>query len=199
MTQQERQLYIFRHGETDWNIEGRLQGHKESKLNKNGIYQAEILAKRLKDINLEILFSSDLLRAKETSLIISKFLKIDVIYHTGLREIYSGEAQGILESDLIHKFGKETYLKWKEDDNESGSFRFPGGESKKEASDRISQTVKDLVRIYNKTKIGICTHGFVMKQFCEKFSGKTMHERKIENCEIRRLIYLEQEERILNV
>ncbi|TGJ98422.1 histidine phosphatase family protein [Leptospira langatensis] len=199
MKSKEYNLILFRHGETDWNSEGRLQGQTDTKLNPNGIEQAEKLGQVLKEEGLEILFSSDLTRARETSQVVAKILKLDIVYHIGLREISLGEAQGLLESDILPKFGKKAYSQWKEAGIDSDSFRFPGGESKKEASNRICKTIQDLIQLHNRTKIGICTHGFVMDRFCERFTDQTKTHTKIGNCEVRKIIYSKPEEVALNV
>ena len=63
----ERILFVFRHGETDWNREGRLQGHTDTPLNATGLAQAEALAEQLRRHRLEAVVSSDLLRARTTA------------------------------------------------------------------------------------------------------------------------------------
>ncbi len=65
-------LYIVRHGETDHNINKIIQGHLNTPLNSNGIIQAQKIANRLKDINFDIIYSSDLSRAKTTAEEINK-------------------------------------------------------------------------------------------------------------------------------
>ena len=79
-------LYLVRHGETDWNVKGLLQGHTDIDLNKTGIKQAKELAKKLRRIKFAISFSSDLLRARRTAEIIATEKKIAVKTTTTLRE-----------------------------------------------------------------------------------------------------------------
>ncbi|MFC0273834.1 histidine phosphatase family protein [Metabacillus herbersteinensis] len=69
-------LYIVRHGETDWNQQGKIQGHLDIPLNANGKHQAGLVAERLRGIEIDSIYSSDLSRAKETALIIAGVLNI---------------------------------------------------------------------------------------------------------------------------
>ena len=61
------ELHLFRHGETDWNVEGRFQGIKVSKLTEKGVLQAKKLGNKLKNIKFDNIYSSPSLRTKQTS------------------------------------------------------------------------------------------------------------------------------------
>lgn len=87
-------LFVVRHGETDWNVKRKVMGHKDLPLNETGIIQANELAKELKKIHFDAIFSSDLLRAKQTAKIISLERKIAVQTTTALRERYFGRLEG---------------------------------------------------------------------------------------------------------
>ena len=67
-----KKIYLFRHGETDWNVKNVIQCTKDTELNENGIKQAEKNAEKLKDFGIEIVFSSPLKRAYKTSEILAK-------------------------------------------------------------------------------------------------------------------------------
>lgn len=73
------EIYIFRHGETDWNKERRFQGHTDIPLNQNGRQQASELALKIRKINPELILTSDLLRAKQTAEIVNDLLKVSII------------------------------------------------------------------------------------------------------------------------
>ncbi len=87
-------FYLVRHGETDWNTEGLVQGHSDIPLNKNGEFQAYNLGKKLKDIHFDAVFSSDLLRAKRTAEIIAQEKKLLVKTTRFLRERAFGKLEG---------------------------------------------------------------------------------------------------------
>lgn len=67
-------IYLIRHGETDWNIERRLQGREDTELNANGIKQAEACGKAFRNIPVDGIVSSPLKRARQTAEIIASFL-----------------------------------------------------------------------------------------------------------------------------
>lgn len=184
MKKEEYHLFLIRHGETDWNRERRLQGQIDTPLSEHGQEQAINLADQLKDTGIELIFSSDLKRTKETAKPISQKLGIEIIYHPGLREIHLGEAQGVLESEISRLFGEASYSAWKSSDNVYDQFRFPGGESKSEAESRVVETILNLLKIYDKKKVAICSHGFVLSRFFERYSLKMSHYSKLGNCEI---------------
>ena len=94
-------IYIVRHGETDWNVEGRYQGRMDIELNENGINQARKTAEKLNDVNFDMVISSPLKRAYETAKIISNnaFITID----SRLIERSNGELEGKLKSEVLEK------------------------------------------------------------------------------------------------
>lgn len=79
-------LYIVRHGETTHNKKGIVQGHYDAKLSRLGIKQAKLLAQRLKVVNFDYIYSSDLSRAKRTTLEIAKYQNCPIVYTKKLRE-----------------------------------------------------------------------------------------------------------------
>lgn len=90
-------IYIVRHGQTDWNLEGRYQGHKDIELNSKGILQAEKIKVKLKDKNFSKVFSSPLKRAYQTAQIISHD---DIIIDDRLIERCNGELEGKLKTEI---------------------------------------------------------------------------------------------------
>jgi broad specificity phosphatase PhoE len=89
----ERILFVFRHGETDWNREGRLQGHTDTQLNATGLAQAEALAESLRAHRLDAVVSSDLARAQTTAQIVADALRVPLFIEAGLRETDVGAAE----------------------------------------------------------------------------------------------------------
>lgn len=87
-------FYIVRHGETNWNKNGLLQGHLGEDLNENGKIQAKNLAKDLKNIHFNAIFSSDLIRASHTAKIIALERKLAVEASELLRERSFGPFEG---------------------------------------------------------------------------------------------------------
>ena len=87
-------LYIVRHGETEWNVKKIIQGNEDIPLNKKGESQAKELAKKLRHIKFDVIFSSDLIRAKRTAEIINIEKKLIVQTTKALKERYFGKYQG---------------------------------------------------------------------------------------------------------
>ncbi|MFA6081032.1 MAG: histidine phosphatase family protein [Patescibacteria group bacterium] len=87
-------LYIVRHGETEWNVKKIIQGYEDIPLNKKGEAQAKELAKKLRHIKFDAVFSSDLIRARRTAEIITLEKKLAVQTTKALKERYFGKYQG---------------------------------------------------------------------------------------------------------
>lgn len=87
-------LYVIRHGETDWNVEGRLQGRTNIPLNEKGRELARITARRLQDVKFTRIYTSPLDRARETAMIIKGDREIPVIEEERLQEISFGIYEG---------------------------------------------------------------------------------------------------------
>ncbi len=96
-------LLLARHGETDWNREGRWQGHADVALNERGRGQAKELAARLVDEPIDVIYASDLQRAHETALIIAEQKRMPVITDAGLREIDVGRWSGLTPDEIAQR------------------------------------------------------------------------------------------------
>ncbi len=97
-------LLLARHGETDWNREGRWQGHADVALNDRGREQARELAARLVDEPFDVIYASDLRRAHETALIIAEQKRMQVVTDAGLREIDVGRWSGLTPDEIARCF-----------------------------------------------------------------------------------------------
>ena len=89
------EVVLVRHGETDWNLNGRLMGQKDIPLNNKGREQAKILRDKLANMNFDRCYSSPLSRAKETAKIICED-KCDIICDGDLKERFGGELEGVI-------------------------------------------------------------------------------------------------------
>lgn len=97
-------LLLARHGETDWNREGRWQGHANVTLNDRGREQARELAQRLAGESFDVIYASDLARAHETALIIAETRRMPVVTDAGLREIDVGSWSGLTPDQIGERF-----------------------------------------------------------------------------------------------
>ena len=85
-----KEFFLFRHGQTQWNLEKRCQGQTDIPLNETGLKQAKELANKFSEINLEVIYSSDLKRAFQTAEIISYEKGIPLLTSEKLREFSLG-------------------------------------------------------------------------------------------------------------
>ena len=97
-------ILLIRHGQTSWNIEGRLQGSTDIPLNKEGILQAELCAQFLKTVNLTTLISSPLSRAKQTAEIIAGACHLPIVEMDAFREKSFGDAEGLTPIERQEKY-----------------------------------------------------------------------------------------------
>ncbi|WP_379135700.1 histidine phosphatase family protein [Paenibacillus sp. sgz500958] len=97
---------LIRHGSTYWNKEGRAQGYTDNELDEEGKQQAEAIAERLSKEQWDVIYSSDLLRARQTAEIIAQRLGLPITgLVPGVREMNGGLIEGTTEQDRIERWG----------------------------------------------------------------------------------------------
>jgi broad specificity phosphatase PhoE len=97
-------LFLVRHGETDWNLERRWQGHADPPLNGTGRRQAEALAASLAGRGIDAIWSSDLARARETAEVVAERLCSTVRLDARLREVDVGEWSGLTTAEVERRY-----------------------------------------------------------------------------------------------
>ncbi|MEK6579547.1 MAG: histidine phosphatase family protein [Bdellovibrionota bacterium] len=161
-----KKLFIFRHGETDWNAAGRFQGHLDIPLNDCGRDQAKSLVKTLNEQKIEAVLSSDLKRALETAQIVAEHFQIPVFTDAGLREAHLGEAQGLTYSEIETKFG-ETATRWKSRHLTDADISYPGGESGTQVFQRTMAAIEKFFKDQDFSRIGLSCHGGVIRRIMQ--------------------------------
>lgn len=132
-------VYITRHGETQWNVEGRTQGARDIGLTEKGRIQALRLARRVKDLPIREIYCSDLKRAVETASIVGQELGVRVVVTPLLREASFGEWEGHTLSEIERIFPGQL-CRWYDDHN----FCAPGGESLNCVRKRIREFIDQI-------------------------------------------------------
>ena len=145
-------VLIIRHGETDWNVQGRWQGQSDIPLNENGIEQAHQLAARLKEWPITALYSSDLKRAAGTAEIIAGSLNLTPTYNRAWRERNGGEFEGLTAKELQGHAEFETRRSDKH-------WAPPNGESNVQVVARVTDAFDDLVAGHAGEMVAVVTHG----------------------------------------
>jgi probable phosphoglycerate mutase len=95
------ELFLVRHGETDWNAAGRLQGHTDRPLSNYGREQARRLAEEIAGEQFDAIYASDLLRARETAEIVGARLDLPVALDPDLREKDWGNWEGLTSTERV--------------------------------------------------------------------------------------------------
>ena len=143
-------IYIVRHGQTDWNIQDLVQGSTDIELNTLGIEQANQVAEQLKNINFSVIYASPLTRTINTAKIINKYHNIDIITEKRIIERCFGNFEGT--NGLKNKFDYWDYELNLDDNNV---------ESVKILFKRIRDFLLEIYELYKDTdtNILIVTHG----------------------------------------
>lgn len=105
-------ILLARHGETDWNLERRVQGHSDRRLNERGRTQARALAEELEHEHLDAIYSSDLARAYETARIVAERKGMPVTATRDLREKDFGTWEGLTDEEILRRFPHARNSPW---------------------------------------------------------------------------------------
>lgn len=135
-------ILLVRHGETEWNAAGRVQGWTDSRLSDRGRAQADRLAQRLAPSPLAAVYASDLSRAQETAQIIAQPQSLPVMTDARLRERGYGAWEGLTLSELETQF-PEAWHRYHH--QRALDVPIPGGETWEQVSERILPALHDLL------------------------------------------------------
>lgn len=186
--------FLVRHGETNANKNQWLSGHKDEPLNENGKEQAEETAKKLVGLDIDLIISSDLSRARETAKIIARKLGVEVVIDKELREKNYGEWEGKTFDEISKKHGFDFWDLYKRYE-----FQTPGGERWQEVEERIWGAFNKHRGTHKHKNIVIVSHGGALRMLRKKIMNLTIEESLsrpgIKNSEVIRLDILEKCER----
>ena len=139
----DRRLVLVRHGVTDWNREGRFQGHLDPELSDAGRHEAQLVADRLAAdprLRPRRIVSSSLGRARETAEAIGQAVGVEVVADPRLIEIGQGEWEGRTYAEL-EAADPARYRAWRE---AAGIRQPPGGEPLEEAARRVAEVLAEI-------------------------------------------------------
>lgn len=159
-------IYIARHGQTEWNEKKITQGQSESNISSTGIKQVEMTAQELKNVDFSAVYSSDLSMAYQTATIIKLDRKLDIVKSKSLR----GRFYGSFEGKPIEFYKNTLKDKLKERDmvpeSEYAAFKLsPIIESDQEMMDRFMQQIKEIHQMHPTKNVLVVTHGGCIKNF----------------------------------
>jgi len=149
---------VIRHGETEWNRDGRIQGSRNSDLTIIGKRQAWALGKRFAQTRFDAIYSSDLKRAWETAVTIAGAGEDAIRKDVRLREANMGVFEGLNRDELESKYGEE----WKQFLLGDASSCIPEGESYNQFEARILEFFREKAELHKEESIAVITHGGVL-------------------------------------
>ncbi|MET0681388.1 MAG: histidine phosphatase family protein [Burkholderiales bacterium] len=149
---------LLRHGETLWNLEGRLQGWQDSPLSDAGRAQADALAARLAGERVDAIVTSDLGRTRDTAAPIAARLGLALQLDAGLRERCYGEFENMTWPE-IERARPWDYQRLAARDPE---YVVPGGESSVQFRDRVVSAFEHIARSHAGATVAVVTHGGVL-------------------------------------
>lgn len=164
-------IFLTRHGQTEWNVIGKLQGWSNSDLTEKGIESAKRLSNRLKDVDFDLIFSSSQQRALETAELIRGTKETEIKILDDLREIGFGSWEGMEISRIKEVYEEEydTYL------NKPHLYNPINGESILDVYKRV-ETALDKILSIDAKNILIVSHGVTLKVLTSIIKGIPIEE-----------------------
>lgn len=151
-------LYLIRHGQTDWNIQGRYQGQADVPLNEAGRAQARALAEALEGEGIGAIYSSDLARAHDTASELGERIGVPVVVDRRLREVSQGEWEGRLANE-IERLYPDVWARRRDKPLEVPP---PGGETVAQVRERILEAVNEILKRHPDDKVALVSHGLAL-------------------------------------
>lgn len=173
-------ICLVRHGETDWNSQGRLQGSIDIPLNQKGIVQANDCKNALSSLEWDLIISSPLKRARETAEIINTEMKLPLLEMVNFVERSYGDAEGMTELERTKAFPNKNY---------------PNQEERIALNKRVLDGIDKINELYKEKKVILVAHGAVINMILAHFSnneigsGKT----KLVNACISNIEFIEEQ------
>lgn len=180
------QVYLVRHGETEWNAARRIQGQTDSPLTEKGIFQAQQVAERVRNEGITHVIASDLGRTKRTAEIIADACGCQVITDSRLRELH----MGLLETRNLDGLSSEEELWRKQMVDGTPEGRIPEGETMNELAARMHEALNSCLNLPEGSRPLLVSHGIALGCLISTILGLPAYaERRLRlrNCSISRV------------
>ena len=182
------QVYLVRHGETEWNVARRIQGQSDSPLTATGRLQASQVAKRVKSEGITHIITSDMGRTRETAQIIADECGCEIITEPRLRELN----MGVLEQREIETLTPEEE-QWRKSliDGTDGG-RIPNGESMEELYSRMFAALDYCRQLPEGSRPLLVSHGIALSTLLSRILGVPAYSERrlrLRNCSLSRVDY----------
>jgi broad specificity phosphatase PhoE len=150
-------IYIARHGETTWNVEGRIQGRSDPGLSPKGYAQSLALLHQLENQPLSAIYASTLQRSIQTAQPVADLLGLSIQRQPELDEI----AFGILEGKNLYHFDEELKMEWDRFKDNRFTYHIPGAENYADVASRIKPFIERLLRDHESQEVLVVGHRVV--------------------------------------
>lgn len=171
-------IYLIRHGETDYNLQHKIQGRTDTVLNENGIKQAKIAKVEFDKLDIDVIICSTLTRAKQTADILNEDKQIKTLYSDLLVERNFGILEGTFKNE-------DEFKKIMKDD----SILIEGIETLPMLYARAKKIIDKVIKEYNNQNICIITHGgfaLAIEKYIFEITNNNNTPSHLNNCEIRK-------------
>ena len=186
MMDQTTTITLIRHGETEWNLSGRWQGHADSPLSARGVDQANALGERVKKEKFDFYYSSDLRRALHTSELVGDPSGMIAEPFPKLRERDLGVLEALNTDEMMERY-PEVYASFR---NDGPDFQVPKGESFRQFYNRCADAIEEIAEKHPGAKVALVTHGGVLGavfRYILKLSLDSERNFVLLNCSLNRI------------
>lgn len=160
-------IYLTRHGQTQWNIEGRMQGHNDSPLTQDGIDNAERLRMHLNDTCFDVIYSSPIGRSVKTAEIIRGKKSIPIILDDSLKEMDLSIWEGLYKKFVEEKYPEEYQIFW----GKPHLYKPKGSESFFDVQQRALAFIKKIITEKEQGNVLLVTHTIPLRSIMIHYSG----------------------------
>ncbi len=157
-------VYVVRHGETEWNAQGRIQGHTNVPLSEQGRQQARLIAQRLREVAFDAAFASDLSRTRETAETILAGRDVPLSATAQLREYHKGVFEGL----TVHEYARQYPEQYRASLVNDLDFAPTGGESIRQTQARIGTFVDEVLERHMEDTVLVVGHGGSLRSLLVK-------------------------------
>lgn len=165
-------IYVTRHGQTEWNVQHRMQGHQDSPLTELGVRQAEWLGRGMKDTVLDVIYASPSPRAMRTAEIIRGERPLPLQSAEAFMEIGMGIWEGCITEELQELHSDQYDYFW----HDPAKFKVKGSETFAEVQARALDKLTEIQKEHEGQTVLIVTHTVVIKLLMAHFEGRPLEK-----------------------
>ncbi len=176
------ELHLFRHGQTNWNAERRVQGQSESQLDELGQQQARELGERIRHVEFDRIYCSSSVRTRETAALAFAERANEITYLDSLREIHMGPWEGRLYDEIAESEPASFQHFW----HEPHLYDVAGAETFAQLQERAMTAINAFASQHARQRVAIVSHGALIKSVLCRIEQRPLSELwappKMHNC-----------------